>query len=187
MKSKNKTAVIVPIVAVLIIGSGIILAVSRNNNNKMTNISTTQPKQNTGTIVVVAANTPTLSTLVTAVKAAGLVDTLQGKGPYTVFAPSNAAFNALPAGTLDTLLKPENVDKLKAVLTYHVVVGKVMASDLKDGQVLKTVQGGSLTVSIMDNKVYIIDAKGNKEIVEKADVNAYNGVVHVVSGVLLPN
>jgi uncharacterized surface protein with fasciclin (FAS1) repeats len=104
-----------------------------------------------------------------------------------VFAPTNAAFEALPAGTLDTLLKPENVDQLKAVLTYHVVPGKVLASDLKDGQEITTVQGGKITVSIMDGKVYLIDAKSNKVMVEKADVNADNGVVHVIGGVLLPS
>jgi uncharacterized surface protein with fasciclin (FAS1) repeats len=104
-----------------------------------------------------------------------------------VFAPTNAAFDALPAGTLDTLLKPESKDQLKAILTYHVVSGKVMAADLKDGQVVATVQGAELTVSLMDGKVYLTDAKGNKVMVEQADVPADNGVVHVISGVLLPS
>lgn len=194
MGSNNKTTgIIVGIIAVLIIGGGILWAVKRSdNNNKKETASQSQKtnsteQQNPGTIVAVATNTPSLSTLVTAVKAASLVDTLKGTGPYTVFAPTNAAFEALPTGTLDTLLKPENVGQLKSILTYHVVPGKVLASDLKDGQEITTVQGGKITVSIMDGKVYLIDAKGNKVIVEKADVNADNGVVHVIGGVLLPS
>jgi uncharacterized surface protein with fasciclin (FAS1) repeats len=139
------------------------------------------------TIVEVASATPNLSTLVTAVVAASLVETLQSAGPFTVFAPTNDAFAALPSGTLDTLLKPENVDQLASILTYHVVAGKVMAADLSDGQEITTVQGGKLEVKIMDGKVYLIDADNNQVTVEIADVNADNGVVHVVSGVLLPN
>ena len=139
------------------------------------------------TIVAVASATPSLSTLVTAVVAASLVETLQSDGPFTVFAPTNDAFAALPAGTLDTVLKPENVDQLKSILTYHVVAGKVMAADLTDGQEITTVQGGKLVVEITDGKVYVIDANDNQVTVEIADVNADNGVVHVVSGVLLPN
>lgn len=194
MENNNRTTgIIVAIIAFLVIGGGIWWAVSMNDDKDTSNSSTTSQEgqasdQNkTGDIVVVATNTPDLSTLVTAVKAAGLVETLQGEGPYTVFAPTNAAFNALPAGTLDTLLKPENVEQLKSILTYHVVSGKVMASDLSDGQEITTVQDGKLTVSIADGKVYLIDAKGNKVMVEQADVNADNGVVHVIGGVLLPS
>lgn len=192
--SKKSSGIIIAVIAVLLIGGGIIWAVSRNSDKNDKNETTAQSQQvqqpetqKAGNIVVVATKTPTLSNLVTAVKAASLVDTLSGTGPYTVFAPTNAAFEALPAGTLDSLLKPENVDKLKAILTYHVVSGKVMAADLKDGQEIDTVQGGKLKVSIMDGKVYLIDAKGNKVMVEKADVNADNGVVHVINGVLLPS
>lgn len=193
MESSNKTTgIVVGILAVVLIGGGIFWAVNMNDDNKTETTSQSQQsnqpeQQKTANIVVLASDTPTLSTLVSAVKAASLVETLQGAGPYTVFAPTNAAFEALPAGTLDTLLKPENVDQLKSILTYHVVPGKVMASDLKDGQVITTVQGGTLKVSITDGKVYLIDAKGNKVMVEKADVNADNGVVHVIGGVLLPS
>ncbi len=176
------------VVAVLIIGGGIFWAVNRNDDSSNKDAApTSQEQQSSATIVAVASDTPSLSTLVTAVKAASLVDTLQASGPYTVFAPTNEAFEALPEGTLTTLLKPENVDQLKSILTYHVVSGKVMAQDLKDGQEITTVQGGKLTVSITDGKVYLTDAKGNKVMVEKADVNADNGVVHVIGGVLLPS
>lgn len=137
-------------------------------------------------IVALATGNENLSTLVTAVQAAGLVETLQGEGPFTVFAPTNDAFTALPAGTLDTLLQPENKEQLSAILTYHVVAGEVKSSDLKDGQVVTTVQGGTLTVNIADGKVILTDAKGNKVNVVTADVDASNGVVHVIDGVVLP-
>jgi uncharacterized surface protein with fasciclin (FAS1) repeats len=194
MENNSKTTgIILGIVALIAIGGGIFWLVSSNDDNDSKTSETTsqsqpasQPEQTPGTIVVVASDTPSLSTLVTAVKAASLVETLQGEGPFTVFAPTNEAFAALPAGTLDTLLLPENVDQLKSILTYHVVAGEVLAQDLKDGQVITTVQGGTLTVSITDGMVYLIDAKGNRVPVEKADVNADNGVVHVIGGVLLP-
>ncbi len=194
MESNNKsTGIIVGIITVLVIGGGIFWAMNMNDDQasketaSQSDMAEQMKQQNAGSIVVVASETPSLSTLVTALKAASLVDTLQGAGPFTVFAPTNAAFEALPEGTLATLLKPENVEQLKSILTYHVVSGAVLAQDLKDGQVITTVQGGTLTVSIMDGKVYLTDAKGNKVIVEKADVNADNGVVHVIGGVLLPS
>jgi uncharacterized surface protein with fasciclin (FAS1) repeats len=127
-----------------------------------------------------------LSTLVAAVKAAALVETLQGTGPYTVLAPTNEAFDKLPAGTLDTLLKPENKDQLASILTYHVIQGQVLANQLTNGQKVKTVNGQELTVEIANGTVAFVDAKGGKAIVEKADVNASNGVVHVINAVLLP-
>lgn len=194
MENNNRTTgVVVGVIAALVIGGGILWAMNSNNNTDMKETtsqsqgSSQSEQKKPGTIVTVASNVPDLSTLVTAVKAASLVDTLQGAGPYTVFAPTNAAFEALPAGTLDTLLKPENVEQLKSILTYHVVSGKVMASDLSNGQAITTVQGNKLTVSIVDGSVYLIDAKANKVMVEKADVNADNGVVHVIGGVLLPS
>jgi len=193
MENSNKsTGIIIGIVALVVVGGGVLWAVNNNNddsNNTSSNQS--QPAEDTtkksGNIVVVASDTPSLSTLVTAIKAASLVETLKGTGPYTVFAPTNDAFKALPEGTLATLLEPENVDMLKSILTYHVVSGKVMASELSDGQEITTVQGGKLTVKITDGKVYLIDAKGNQVMVEKTDVNADNGIVHVIGGVLLPS
>ena len=131
-------------------------------------------------IVEIAAAADDFSTLVAAVKAAGLVDTLKGKGPFTVFAPTNAAFAALPAGTLDDLLKPENKAKLTAILTYHVVGAKVMAADVKAGEVA-TVQGSKATIKVEDGTVTIDGAK-----VVKTDIVASNGVIHVIDKVILP-
>lgn len=132
-------------------------------------------------IVSLAVGNENLSTLVAAVKAAGLVETLQGDGPFTVFAPTNDAFAALPAGTLESLLKPENKDKLTSILTYHVVASKVMSGDLSDGQKAKTVEGNEISVSLGNNVAMINDAK-----VVAADVSASNGVVHVIDKVILP-
>ncbi len=134
-------------------------------------------KQN---IVELAAGNDQLSTLVTAVKTAGLVETLSGEGPFTVFAPTNEAFEALPKGTLDMLLKPENKDKLTAILTYHVVSGSVMSTDLKDGQMVKTVNGEEAKVSLKDG------AMVENAMVKKADIKASNGVVHVIDHVMMP-
>ncbi len=132
-------------------------------------------------IVQNAAGSADHTTLVAAVTAAGLAETLSGAGPFTVFAPTNAAFSKLPAGTVDNLLKPEMKGDLTKVLTYHVVPGALKAADLKDGQKLKTVQGQDLTVSIKDGKVMI-----NGAMVTIADVVSSNGVTHVIDGVVLP-
>jgi uncharacterized surface protein with fasciclin (FAS1) repeats len=139
------------------------------------------------TVVDVAASNDDFSTLVTAVEAAGLAETLNGDGPYTVFAPVNDAFAALPAGTLDTLLLPENEDQLAGVLTYHVVPQEAMSSDLRDGMTITTVQGQPLTVGVSDAGVTLTDASGNTVSVVQADIEAGNGVVHVIDGVLLPS
>ena len=132
-------------------------------------------------IVDLAVGNENLSTLVAAVKAAGLVETLQGDGPFTVFAPTNKAFEALPEGTLETLLKPENKDQLASILTYHVVSGNVKSTDLYDGQEAKTVQGSEIKVKISDNGAMINNAS-----VVAANVEASNGIVHVIDKVILP-
>jgi len=137
-------------------------------------------------IIQNAVNSKDHTTLVAAVKAAGLVTTLEGKGPFTVFAPTNAAFGKLPAGTVDTLVKPENKATLTKILTYHVVPGKLEASDLTDGKVLKTAEGGELTVKRSGNEVMIVDAKGGSSTVTISNVNQSNGVIHVVDTVLMP-
>jgi uncharacterized surface protein with fasciclin (FAS1) repeats len=137
-------------------------------------------------IIQNAVNSKDHTTLVAAVKAAGLVETLGGKGPFTVFAPTNAAFGKLPAGTVDNLVKPENKPTLTKILTYHVVPGKLEASDLTDGKTLKTVEGEELTVKHADGKIWIIDAKGGSSAVTISNVNQSNGVIHVIDTVLMP-
>jgi uncharacterized surface protein with fasciclin (FAS1) repeats len=145
------------------------------------------------TIVENAVNSKDHTTLVAAVKAAGLVDTLNGPGPFTVFAPTNAAFAKLPAGTVDTLLKPENHDMLVKVLTYHVVPGRVTAADLRSmisqggGKAeLKTVEGETLTAKMMGKHLVLVDAKGGVATVTQPDVMQSNGVIHVTDTVSMP-
>jgi len=137
-------------------------------------------------IIQNAVNSKDHTTLVAAVKAAGLVDTLEGKGPFTVFAPTNAAFGKLPAGTVDTLVKPENKAMLTKILTYHVIPGKLEARDLSDGKKLRTVEGEELTVKKAEGKVMIVDAKGGMASVTISNVNQSNGVIHVIDTVLMP-
>ncbi len=132
-------------------------------------------------IVETAVNHGSFKTLVTAVTAAELVETLSGKGPFTVFAPVDDAFAALPAGTVDSLVKPENKEQLQGILTYHVVAGKVMSGDLTDGMTAKTVNGADITIHLKDGKVLINDAE-----VVVADVETDNGVVHAINKVIMP-
>lgn len=133
-------------------------------------------------IVDNAVNASNVTTLVAAVKAAGLVDTLKGPGPFTVFAPTNAAFAKLPAGTVDSLLKPENKAKLVNILTYHVVAGRYTSADLTDGMVLKTVEGKTIKINKVQGKIMV----NGTAVVETADVISSNGVTFVIDSVLLP-
>jgi uncharacterized surface protein with fasciclin (FAS1) repeats len=133
-------------------------------------------------IVDNAVNSKDHTTLVAAVKAAGLVETLKGTGPFTVFAPTNAAFAKLPAGTVDTLVKPENKAKLTSILTYHVVAGKYTSKDIKEGMTLKTVQGEMLTFTMKDGKWWI----NGTAMVTIADIIDSNGATHVIDAVLMP-
>lgn len=148
----------------------------------------------TKNIVENAVNSKDHTTLVAAVKAAGLVETLESAGPFTVFAPTNEAFDKLPAGTVDNLVKPENKATLTKILTYHVVAGRMSAADLSakvkagDGKaMLTTVQGGTLTVMAKGKKLYLVDEKGGKSWITIADVFQSNGVIHVINTVLMPN
>jgi uncharacterized surface protein with fasciclin (FAS1) repeats len=138
-------------------------------------------------IVDTAVAAGDFKTLAAALTAAGLVDTLKGEGPFTVFAPSDAAFAKLPEGTVETLLKEPN-GTLAEILKYHVVAGKVMAADVVklDGQKVKTVQGAELTVEVSDGKVVLVDVAGNKINVVTTDIAASNGVIHVIDAVLMP-
>jgi uncharacterized surface protein with fasciclin (FAS1) repeats len=147
----------------------------------------------TKNIVQNAVNSKDHTTLVAAVKAAGLVGTLSGPGPFTVFAPTNGAFAKLPAGTVDTLVKPENKGTLTSILTYHVVAGRMTSADIakaikagKGKAVLTTVQGEPLTATMMGSKLMLTDAKGGHSMVTIANVMQSNGVIHVVDTVLMP-
>lgn len=147
----------------------------------------------TKNIVENAVNSKDHTTLVAAVKAAGLVETLESAGPFTVFAPTNEAFNLLPAGTVDNLVKPENKKTLSAILTYHVVAGKVTSADLmkmiKEGNgtaTLKTVEGGTITATMKGKNIILTDANGGKAMITIKDVNQSNGVIHVIDHVLTP-
>lgn len=144
-------------------------------------------------IIENAVNSKDHTTLVAAVKAAGLVETLQSKGPFTVFAPTNTAFAKLPKGTVETLLKPENLKKLQTILTYHVIAGKLSTADLMNlikkgnGKVtLKTVSGGILTIWMKGKSIYLTDENGNSSKITIANVNQSNGVIHVIDTVILP-
>ncbi|MBC6990235.1 fasciclin domain-containing protein [Hymenobacter sp. BT491] len=138
------------------------------------------------TIIQNAVQASSVSTLVKAVQAAGLDGTLSGAGPFTVFAPTNAAFDKLPKGAMAGLLKPESKDKLKGVLTYHVIAGRLLAADLRDGQQLTTVNGEKIKVSVKGGKVMISNGKDAPVTVTTPDVISSNGVTHIVDGVLLP-
>ena len=153
---------------------------SSSDTTVKSNSSTTKAMKSE-TLVEIASGNADFSTLVGAVKTAGLVETLSGKGPFTIFAPTNEAFAKLPAGTVASLT-PE---QLKSILTYHVVAGEVLAKDVKPGKV-KTVNGAELTINVKDGKVSITDAKGNTVNVVKTDIVGSNGVIHVIDGVLMP-
>jgi len=164
---------------------------SSSSNTKMVGGAPMFPNRD---IVDNAVNSKDHTTLVAAVKAAGLVDTLKGAGPFTVFAPTNAAFTALPAGTVDTLLKPENKATLTQVLTYHVVPGRLdgaaLAQQIRAGNGsarLATASGGTLVATMSGNNVIVTDSKGNRSTVTISDVYQSNGVIHVVDKVLLPS
>jgi uncharacterized surface protein with fasciclin (FAS1) repeats len=188
----------IALLSAVAIGALMISAPVNAQDNKMSSEKTVNvggaPMYPSKNIIQNAVNSKDHTTLVAAVKAAGLVDTLQGSGPFTVFAPTNAAFAKLPAGTVDTLLKPENKPKLTAVLTYHVVPGRLTAVALmkavKDGggqAKYKTVEGDELTIKQPSaGKLSITDAKGGTSMVTIPDVLQSNGVIHVVDTVLLP-
>ncbi|WP_019038539.1 fasciclin domain-containing protein [Psychroflexus tropicus] len=155
--------------------------------------SSAEEMEESNTIVDIAVGNDDFSTLVTAVKAADLVETLSSEGPFTVFAPTNVAFGKLPEGTVPTLVEPENKEKLTGILTYHVVSGEFMAADVvkaindNDGSfTIPTVQGGELTASLDGENVVLTDANGNTATVVMADVDASNGVIHAIDAVVMP-
>ena len=185
-----KRIILIPFMALALMSLSINANAGGKEKTVMVGGAAMYPSKN---IVENAVNSKDHTTLVAAVKAAGLVETLQGAGPFTVFAPTNAAFDMLPKGTVENLVKPENKGTLTTVLTYHVVAGKWSAADLqrmvKDGKgmaTVKTVQGGELTVMEKDGSLWIKDAKGGTAKVSIKDVNQSNGVIHVIDHVLMP-
>ena len=156
-------------------------------------MATAEPAAMETNIVAGAQASPDHTTLVTAIQTAGLVETLSGPGPYTVFAPTNAAFDKLPDGTVDTLMQPDSKDMLTSVLTYHVVAGEMMAADLMAAieagggtATLTTVEGDELTARVVDGAVQLTDARGGTAMVTATDLDQSNGVIHVVDTVLMP-
>jgi uncharacterized surface protein with fasciclin (FAS1) repeats len=189
MSAKTITALFAG-VAIVFSGANMAAAAPMHEKTVQVGGAPMYPSKN---IIQNAVNSKDHTTLVAAVKAAGLVDTLSGPGPFTVFAPTNKAFAKLPAGTVETVVKPENKATLTKILTYHVVAGKLSAADLmaqvKAGggkAMLKTVQGEDLTVTVKAGHVILTDAKGGMSKVTVANVNQSNGVIHVVDTVLMP-
>lgn len=186
MQDNKTSSMVIAVVVIAIVAIGAFFIFRNNKDDKKTtsnNTTQTQVQKETATetknIVEVASSDPQFSTLVTAVKTAGLVDTLSGSGPFTVFAPTNAAFDKLPAGTLDSLLK--DPAKLKSILTYHVVAGNVKAADVVKLTKATTVEGKDVTIKVDGSMVMINDAN-----VTKTDITASNGTIHVIDTVLLP-
>jgi uncharacterized surface protein with fasciclin (FAS1) repeats len=168
-----------------VVASVSLLAAACSSSDDATGESAASSPVQAQTITDIVAGSEDFSTLLAAVQAADLGDTLAGEGPYTVFAPTDEAFAALPEGTLDTLLLPQNQDQLAAILTYHVVPAEVMAEDVTSGDV-GTVEGSPFTVEASDMGVTITDGQGNTADVVQTDIEASNGVIHVIDAVLLP-
>ena len=190
---KNVTALASCLLSIALLSACDTMGSDRSDMAASTAMVGGAPMYSTRNIIQNAVNSPDHTTLVAAVKAGGLVDTLSGAGPFTVFAPTNAAFAKLPAGTVDSLLLPANVTTLQSVLTYHVVPGRVSATDLigliqaGGGEArLTTVQGGTLTARLSGDQVVLTDAKGGRATVTQADVFQSNGVIHVTDAVSLP-
>lgn len=180
-------------VALLAAPSAAVIAQSQTNAARPTTASTTTPESTgkpggmTGKdLTISAAKSANHTTLFRALRVSGLTDQASAKGPYTVFAPTNEAFDKLPAGTLDELLKPAAKAKLVKLLSYHVVKGKLRVVDLQDGQKLKTVTGGTLTVNKQGDAVTVVDGAGNSATVSQADIEATNGIIHSINTVLMP-
>lgn len=192
MNTKIFVAIAVALIASSSIGSVASAGMMHSKSEKLVMVggAAMYPSKN---IIQNAVNSQDHTTLVAAVKAAGLVDTLSGPGPFTVFAPTNAAFGKLPAGTVETLVKPENKGTLTTVLTYHVVPGRLSSADLRTliraghgKAMLKTAQGEMLTATTKNGAIWLTDAKGGMSKVTIANVNQSNGVIHVVDTVLMP-
>lgn len=184
---------LITLAAVLVIGGGVsgYFFVTRGDSGDTAQADETETQiakitESSKDIVVVVGENKSLTTFASAITAAALTGTLQGAGPYTVLVPTDEAFKSLPTGTLERLLKAENLKQLTDILNYHVISAKLAAADLTNGQKVKTINGQELTVEVSDAQIAFIDAKGGKAVVEKANVSTSNGVIHIVNAVLLP-
>jgi uncharacterized surface protein with fasciclin (FAS1) repeats len=181
-------------IAVLAVGALVLAACGDDDDDDATTTTTEAAAATTTaaagtedqTIVEIASSNEDFSTLVAAVTAAGLADTLSGDGPFTVFAPTNEAFEAIPEATLTALLEPENQETLTKILTYHVIAGEVLSTDIQPGAVT-TVEGTDLTIEVEGENVVLVDGMGNRVNVTAVDVEGSNGVIHVIDGVLIPS
>lgn len=189
---RTKTIILI-VIAVLLIGLGafaywffVLQSAGDEQQKDEATVSEAEKPVSDKTVAELIANNGTLSTFNDVLKAANISATLEGTGPYTVLAPSNAAFSNLPSGTLDRLQKPESATTLASILNYHIVSGSLLTADITDAQKIKTVNGQEVVASVKDKNIYFIDAKGDKVLVTKSDIKAKNGVIHIVNGVLLP-
>lgn len=189
----NKKTIFLLIIAVLLVAAVaaaywffVLNTASGDSKEQQTTQSEASKPVSDKDVAALVAGTSDLSTFSQGLKSASLTATLEGTGPFTLFAPNNSAFNALPSGTLDRLQKPENVQSLTSILNYHIVAGSLLTNQLTNGQKVKTVNGQEVVVSVEGTNVYLIDAKGGKALVTKSDIKAKNGVIHVIDAVLLP-
>lgn len=189
----KKKIIILLIIAIILIGIGVaaywffvVQSNSDSSQNSDTTVSQAEKPASNKDVVALAAENATLSTFSDVLAPTSLNDTLKGDGPYTVLAPSNAAFAALPSGTLERLQKPESASILADIINYHVIPGSLLSSDITDGQKIKTLNGQEVVASVQGTNIYFTDAKGQKALVTKSDIKAKNGVIHIINGVLLP-
>jgi len=189
----KKKTIILLVLSVLLIAAGVaaywffvLSSAGDDTKQAQTTQSEASKPASDKDVAALIASTGNLSTFNDSLKAANLTATLEGPGPFTVLAPSNAAFSALPSGTLDRFQKPENAALLTGILNYHIVPGSLLTSQLTNGQKVKTVNGQEVIASLADSNTYFIDAKGDKALVTKADIKAKNGVIHIIDIVLLP-
>jgi len=189
----NKKIVILIIIAIILLGLGVFaywFFVLQSTSDDTKGQQSTQSEASKPTsdkdVSTLLSSTGSASTFYGVLKTANLLSNIQGQGPFTVIAPSNAAFNALPSGTLDRLQKPENIAQLTNIMNYHIISGSLLTSQLTNGQKIKTSNGQEVVVSIEGSNIYFVGAKGDKALVTKSDIKAQNGVIHITDAVLLP-
>ncbi|MFO0882439.1 MAG: fasciclin domain-containing protein [Candidatus Saccharimonadales bacterium] len=189
----NKKIIILISIAILLIGLGVfaywffvLQSSSDDTKSQQSTQSEASKPASDKDVSTLLGSTGSASTFYGVLKTANLLSNIQGQGPFTIIAPSNAAFNALPSGTLDRLQKPENIAQLTNIMNYHIISGSLLTSQLTNGQKIKTANGQEVVVSIEGSNIYFVGAKGDKALVTKSDIKAQNGVIHITDAVLLP-